>query len=172
MKAIVVYESLWGNTEAIARAVASGLGPGTQVLSTAQATASTLAGADLIVAGAPLIAFTVPTDKMLKTIGQSRESVAPDLSQPAMATWLSSVPKGSGHSATFETRLWWSPGSATKTMGRELESAGYLSLAKAQRFIVKGKCGPLRGGEVERARLWGAELAVSAGRLLDANTAK
>jgi flavodoxin len=27
MKAIVVYESLWGNTAAIARAIAEGIGP-------------------------------------------------------------------------------------------------------------------------------------------------
>lgn len=40
-----------------------------------------------------------------------------------------------------------------------LERAGCLSVGKAQRFIVKGNYGPLRDGELDRARLWGAELA-------------
>lgn len=32
MKAVVVYESLWGNTKAVARVVADGTGPGTPTL--------------------------------------------------------------------------------------------------------------------------------------------
>jgi flavodoxin len=49
MKAVVVYESLWGNTASIARAIAEGIGGGTKALSTAEATPETCAGADLIV---------------------------------------------------------------------------------------------------------------------------
>ncbi|MGE5590528.1 MAG: hypothetical protein ACM3ZA_07915 [Bacillota bacterium] len=37
MKAVVVYESHWGNTAAVARAIAAGMGPGAQALSTAEA---------------------------------------------------------------------------------------------------------------------------------------
>jgi len=37
MKAIVVFESLWGNTAAIARAIADGLGPAARALSAAAA---------------------------------------------------------------------------------------------------------------------------------------
>ena len=40
-----------------------------------------------------------------------------------------------------------------------MERAGYHPVAKAHRFIVKGKCGLLRDGELERAQRWGAELA-------------
>ena len=47
MKAVVVYESLWGNTAAIARAIAAGLGPEAKALSTAEATPDILAGAVL-----------------------------------------------------------------------------------------------------------------------------
>ena len=161
MKAVVVYESLWGNTAAIARAIAEGIGPGTQVFSTAQASSAAISGADLIVAGAPVLGFRLPSDKMLKMIGESpgKNPVAPDLSQPSMRAWLDALPKGSGRSAAFETRIWWSPGGATAAIVRGLESAGYRPIAKARRFIVKGKNGPLRDGELERARLWGAELA-------------
>ncbi len=160
MRAIVVYESLWGNTAAVARAIVEGIGAGAQALSTAQATGAAIAGADLIVAGAPVLGFRLPTDKMLKTIGASaaRERVAPDLSQPSMRSWLDALPKGSGRSAVFETRLKISPGRATGAIARGLEGAGYRPIAKAQRFIVKGKYGPLRDGELERAKAWGADL--------------
>lgn len=66
MKAVVVYESLWGNTAAIARAIAEGLGPGVQALSTAQASGAAISGAGLIVAGAPVVGFRLPSDKTLK----------------------------------------------------------------------------------------------------------
>ena len=67
--------------------------------------------------------------------------------------------QGAGRAAAFETRIWWSPGSAAKTILGKLEAAGYQPAAKPQRFVVKGRYGPLRDGELERAKAWGAELA-------------
>ena len=40
MKAIVVYESYWGNTASVARAIAEGIGAGAQALTTTDATAA------------------------------------------------------------------------------------------------------------------------------------
>jgi len=160
MKAIVVYESHWGNTAAIARAIAAGIGPDALALSTAEATAAARAGADLIVAGAPLLGFSLPTDGMIKSLATNQAGgPAPDLSHPGMRAWLAALPAGHGRAAAFETRIWWSPGSAAKTILRELARAGYASLAKPGRFIVQGKYGPLRDGELARAQSWGAELA-------------
>jgi hypothetical protein len=76
-----------------------------------------------------------------------------------MRAWLAALPAGHGRAAAFETRIWWSPGSAAKTILHELARAGYASLAKPGRFIVQGKFGPLREGELARAQSWGAELA-------------
>ena len=161
MRAIVVYESHWGNTAAIARAIAEGIGPEVCALSTAEATGEVVAGADLIVAGAPLLGFSLPTESMLKGIAgnANRDPVAPDLSHPSMRSWLDALPKGASHAASFETRIWWSPGSAAKAILGKLEALGYRPVAKAQRFIVQGKYGPLRDGELERAKAWGAALA-------------
>ena len=161
MKAIVVYESLWGNTAAVARAIAEGIGPEALALSTAEASGVAAADADLIVAGAPVLAFGLPSDKMRESIGADpgKAPAPPDLSHPSMRSWLDALPKGQGRSAAFETRIWWSPGGATAAIARGLEHSGYRPIAKAKRFIVKGAYGPLRDGELERARLWGAELA-------------
>lgn len=161
MKAIVVYESLWGNTAAIARAIAEGIGPEARALSTAEATAAVTAEADLIVAGAPVMAFRLPTDKIRNTLATSNDKKAPkppDLSAPSMRSWLAALPKGKGKAAAFDTRLKWSPG-VTSAIIKGLERAGYRTIANAQRFIVKGTYGPLREGELERARAWGGELA-------------
>lgn len=161
VKAVVVYESHWGNTAAIAHAIAEGIGPEAQALSTAEATGEAVADATLIVAGAPLLGFSLPTESMLKNLasGAARDPVPPDLSHPSMRSWLDTVPMGGKGIAAFETRIWWSPGSAAKTITRQLEGRGHHALAKPERFVVKGKYGPLRDGEIERARAWGAQLA-------------
>lgn len=160
MKAVVVYESLWGNTAAVAAAIAEGLGEGARVLSTAEAVPAELAQADLIVAGAPVLAFHMPSDKMLKGL-QSTPPDAPrpaDLSQPSMHDWLATLPAGQGRSAAFDTQVRGPFGSAGPAIGKALEQAGYQALTKPAGFVVKGKYGPLREGELERARAWGAEL--------------
>lgn len=163
MKAIVVYESHWGNTAAIARAIAEGIGPGARALSTAEATGEALAGVDLIVAGAPLLGFSLPTESMVKSLPNNQAPVPPDISHPPMRAWLEALPHGSGRGAGFETRIWWSPGSAAKSIGKALEEKGYAAAAKPEKFIVKDRYGPLKDGEVERARQWGADLAKAIG---------
>jgi hypothetical protein len=162
MKAVVVYESHWGNTAAIARAVAEGIGPEARALSTSEATPDVVRGADLVVAGSPLLGFRLPTEEMLKSMAASEAGAPrpPDLSNPSLRSWLDSLPQGSGRSAAFETRIWWSPGSAAKAILEGLQRKGYAPLAaKGERFKVQGRYGPLREGEVERAKQWGAELA-------------
>jgi hypothetical protein len=161
MKAVVVYESLWGNTAAIARAIAEGIGPDAEALTTDAARAETIADADLIVAGAPVLGFSLPTDQMRDSVSRSEAGAPspPDLSHPSLRSWLESLPRGHGPAAAFETRIWWSPRGATGDIERGLERAGYHRAAKAQKFVVNDKYGPLREGELERARGWGQELA-------------
>ena len=164
MKAVVVYESFWGNTATIARAIAEGMGQGVRALSTTEASGPAMAGVDLIVAGAPVLGFQLPSEGMRQSIAANPGGApsAPDLSHPSMRSWLEALPEGHGIYATFETGLRWSPGGATSAIGRALEQAGRRQLVKGQRFVVKGKWGPLRDGEPERARRWGAELAIAA----------
>ncbi len=169
MKAFVVYESLWGNTAAVARAIADGLGAGARALSTAQATADNLVGADLIVAGAPVHSLSLPTDasrESARTGGLGPDKAPPDLSHPPMRTWLEGLDRGSGRGAAFDTRVdaWYGRGAAPLIL-RGLERAGFRRLTEARGFYVTGHrivptaSGVLRPGEVDRAREWGAQLA-------------
>lgn len=162
MTAVVVYESYWGNTAAIAAAIAAGLGGGAQAIPTDVATAQVLAAADLVVVGAPLLGFSLPTETMRKSLpGKPDAPSRADVGHPSMRSWLAGLAQGSGRFATFETRLKRSPGSATGTIERGLAAAGYSRLAPRERFLVTGMYGPLKDGELERAQEWGASLAAA-----------
>ena len=163
MKAVVVYESLWGSTAAIAHAIAEGIGPAACAVPTDEATPALLADADLVVAGAPVIGFRLPTEQMRESVRQDPKAPPPDLTHPTMRAWLASLPHGHGRSAAFETRIWWSPGGSIGAIGKGLQEAGYPPVARPQKFVVTGKYGPLRDGEAERARRWGTELADAMG---------
>jgi hypothetical protein len=169
MKAIVVYESLWGSTAAVARVIAEGFGPDARAMSTAEATPDVIAGADLIVAGAPVHSMSIPTDQTrewARTGSLGPGGVPPDLSHPMMRTWLSKLPKGGGCFAAFDTRVksWYGWGGAPK-IANILKQTGYRQIAKPRGFYVTGHpvkpttSGTLCEGETERARMWGAELA-------------
>ena len=160
MNAIVVYESLWGNTAEVARAVAEGLGPGARALRTDEATAADAAAADLVVAGAPVFGFKLSSPKMRDGIRQNPgKGPAPDLSCPPLCTWLEALTPGSGRGAAFDTQVRGPFGKGAPEIARLLEVAGYAPIAAPEGFVVKGKQGPLRDGELERAHEWGAELA-------------
>jgi hypothetical protein len=161
MNAVVVYESFWGNTAAVARAIAEGLGGGTPAVPTGQATAAALEGVDLLVAGSPVIGFRLPNDKMREALrtnpGQAPRP--PDLSQPSMQSWLRDLPKGQGAAAAFDTRVRGPFGSAAPAIAAGLEKAGYHMITKPRGFVVRGKYGPMRAGQLDAARQWGVELA-------------
>jgi hypothetical protein len=165
MKAIVVYESHWGNTADVARAIAAGLGPDTPVLTTDEAVGPIVDDADLIVAGAPVMAFGLPSDRTLGSMAKSAGNAPrpPDLTHPSLRSWLADLPLGHGPGAAFETGLNWSPGGARGAIEHGLQAAGHPRLMKGRRFVVKGSYGPLRDGELEAAQRWGGELAAALG---------
>jgi hypothetical protein len=164
VKAVIVYESLWGNTAQIAQAIAEGIGPDARAVTTSQASAACADGVDLLVTGAPLLGFSLPTEDMRATIAKTpgNAPAPPDLSSPSMRSWLAELQPGTGACAAYETRIWWSPGSAAKTMLEALQGKGYARAAEPAKFVVTGKFGPLKAGEIDRARAWGAELGRAA----------
>ena len=167
MEAIVVYESVWGNTAAVARAIAEGIGEGTQAYPTDAVPPEQLAAADLIVAGSPVFAFSLPSEAARARILESEtDGPTPDLSHPSLRSWLDGLAMGHGFGAAFETRIWWSPRGATGTIEKKLAKAGYQRALKAEKFVVQDKYGPLREGELERARAWGVSLRAALQRAL------
>ncbi|NMO57278.1 flavodoxin family protein [Actinoplanes sp. TBRC 11911] len=158
MKALVVYESMFGNTEKIARAIADGLGDVLEVTIAEARTMPSAAEYDLIVVGGPTHAFG------LSRAATRQAAVEQGSSRPADAglrEYLDVSPMLTGvAAATFDTKVKqrFVPGSAASKAHRQLRRLGCRMLAAPQSFRVAGTPGPLLEGEVERARGWAAEL--------------
>jgi flavodoxin len=166
MMTLVVYESMFGNTEQIANAVAAGLGESVDVQVTEVADAPTDPDPDvaLIVAGGPTHAFSM-----------SRENTRADaISKGAregerefgLRDWMAALPSGehTEKMATFDTKIKSMrhvPGSAAKSAAKAAHRHGYESVARAESFYVDDVDGPLLDGEIDRARAWGRQLAAS-----------
>ena len=110
------------------------------------------------------MAFRLPTEAMLKHVAADPKAPSPgDVSHKSLRTWLDELPGEPVRplhrsEAAFETALHWSPGGAKGTIDTALKRLGYRRAVKPMRFLVEGSYGPLRDGELERARAWGATL--------------
>ncbi len=160
MRAIVVYESHWGDTAAVARAIAKGIGPDAQALATDEAVGRALSGIDLLVAGAPVMMLSLSSEEARERVRLDRKGPQGDASRPVLRTWLEGLPSAHGvKAAAFDTRLRWTPSGAIEAIESRLRGAGYEVMVAGKGFVVEGTYGPLREGELERARAWGRELA-------------
>ena len=142
MKALIVYDSVYGNTEKIARAIAEAITPSDEVkvLRVGEANPSELASTGLLIVGSPTHGGR-PT--------------------PAIQDLLNKVPKLSLQGinvAAFDTRI------STKLVGvfgyaagriaGNLKRKGGTLIASPEGFFVTGSKGPLKEGELERAAGW------------------
>jgi len=174
MRALVVYESMYGNTKEIAEAVADGLSTRMPVQLTEVGAAPTVLADDigLLVVGAPTHAHGM-SDRRSRTSAADRvvEGEPPVVSRGVgLRDWLFGLEHGSSPAhvaaAAFDTRikgpqlLW---GSAAKRAEPHLKAAGAHVIAPAESFLIAGPRGPkydsLIEGEVERAHRWGEQLA-------------
>jgi hypothetical protein len=86
---------------------------------------------------------------------------------PGIREWLDALPRSeSGHkAAAFDTRLPFPPaGGAAKPIARKLRRRGYSIVTGPKGFVVDEAEGPLRAGERDRAKIWGAGLVRRADR--------
>ncbi len=165
MNALVVYESMYGNSRAIAEAVAEGLG-GAKVCPVQRA-GELDEQPDLLVAGGPthMHGMTTTHSRKMAADGAKEDGaiVEPGATEePGLRQWLRDLPKAGGApAASFDTRLDRAPaftGAAARGIARRLRGRDYRVLAH-ESFLVDDSEGPLADGELERARAWGAELA-------------
>jgi hypothetical protein len=161
MKALVVYESMFGNTETIARAVAGGLAEDFEVTLADVATIPLAEGMDLLIAGAPTHAFGLSRPRTRRDAKPSG-TLRPGAEQIGLREYLNLSPLLTGlPAATFDTRLGrlWISGSAARTAGRRLRRLGCRMLTPPATFVVTDTAGPLIAGEPERAARWAAGVA-------------
>ena len=159
MKALVVYESMWGNTEKVARAVADGLG-GARVAECHDVTPDELGDLDLLVVGGPTHAFSMTRASTRRDAHRQGAPAGDD--DRGIREWLDSLPpRLEVPVATFDTRVLKArslPGSAAKAADKELRHHHHGRVLDRSSFYVLDVDGPLADGELVRAEGWGAEL--------------
>lgn len=165
MYALVVYESMFGNTQVIAKAVAGGLSSGMDAeFAEVGAAPKVIEGnVDLLVVGGPTHAFGMSRPRTRQTAAEQAEQglVSTGI---GLREWLDAVERGteSVAAAAFDTRIekpHWLVGSAGRGVEKRLRRLGLRVVAPSESFYVAGTPGPLLDGEEERARRWGEELA-------------
>jgi flavodoxin len=144
MKVLVVYDSVYGNTQKIAEAIGSAAGSAAEVVRASQVDPERLAAVDLLVVGAP-------------TQGGRPTKPVQDL----IAGLPEAAVKGKKF-ASFDTRY---SGRFVKVFGfaadriaEVLSTKGGQIVSTPQAFFVSGKKGPLKEGELERAANWAKDL--------------
>ena len=164
MHALIVFESMFGNTEVIARAIAEGVSSRmpVEIAEVSAAPAQIDSDVAFLVVGGPTHAF-----------GMSRPQTRQDASRQALGQLVS---KGEGirewlagvtchvpvPAVAFDTHVnkGWVPGSAGRGAQKQLRAKGFIDAGRARSFYVKGVPGPLVEGETAAARLWGEQLAL------------
>ena len=171
MHALVVFESMYGNTRAIAEAIAAGLSTRMPVEIKEVGVAPEVIGEDvsLLVVGAPTHAhgMSKPETRQSAADRADRERGIESTST-GLREWLAGLAMAPSNVAiaAFDTRLkgpgllW---GSAAKSAEGQLRKAGAHVVTPAQSFFIAGPRGPvyeaLAEGELDRARRWGERLA-------------
>lgn len=163
MNAVVVYESMFGNTEKVARAVAAGLSEQvtTYVVRAGDEMPPLDEGIDLVVLGAPTHAFSMSRPSTREDA--VRQGAAPAVARLGIREFLGgSRARGwRGPVATFDTRVakvCHLPGSAAKKAAAVARRQGHRLIADPVSFYVADIRGPLLAGELQRAREWGGRL--------------
>ncbi len=161
MNALVVYESMWGNTEQVARAVGRGLseqGIHTEVVEVDKAPA-VLDGVDLLVVGGPTHAFSMSRES---SRAEAVQRGAPGTHTTGIREWLDSLGPSDVSVATFDSRVEKVrrlPGSAAKAAAKQARRHHVGTVVAEESFYVEDMAGPLVEGELARAEEWAEDLA-------------
>jgi hypothetical protein len=172
MRALIVYESMYGNTHAIAASIAAGLSATHEVTAVpvTRATAELIATADLIVAGGPTHLHgmsTVTTRRRAAEAARQPDSglaMDPDADSPGLRSWLGRLSTRDILAASFDTRLSGVPvltGRASRSISRLLARCGCRLVLPPESFLVSRQ-NTLANGEAARACSWGAKLGKAA----------
>jgi flavodoxin I len=147
MKALIVYDSMYGNTEKIAQAMGAALA--CEVRRVTEVTPEQLAGLDVLFVGSPTQAFQPlkPVKAFMKNIPAGKLN---GIKVAAFDTRMD-VKEVNNAILTVFVKLF---GYAAEPIGKQLVKKGGVQAMPPEGFIVKGNEGPLRDGELERAAEW------------------
>jgi hypothetical protein len=171
MKALVVYESMYGNTRKIAESIAAALG--CAAVPVKEASSTRIVDADLVVIGGPTHAFGMSRESTRRSAAaaaakaDSGLEMEPDATTSGLREWLPEHGAQLRLAAAFDTRINWPSffgGHASRRIARMLRRNGARLVDLPRSFRVN-KRNQLLAGELECASAWGRELSSRAPRL-------
>ena len=157
-RVLVVYDSTYGNTEKVARAVADALASEAtaEARQVGAVDPAALRAVDLLIVGSPTQGFrpTQPIADLLKAAGPGLAGIR----AAAFDTRFEAAALTSGALRLLVK----AGGYAAPRIGDALRKAGAALILPPMGFFVVDKEGPLKAGELERAAAW-AKSALHAG---------
>jgi hypothetical protein len=173
MKAVVVYESMYGNTHLVADEIARGLREGSvddvTVVPVDDASQQVVADADLLLVGGPTHVHGMSRENTRQAAVEAARKPGSDLTVdedaegPGLREWFDARGPISKSAAAFDTRLKGPPaltGRASKGIAKRLREHGCTLVLEPESFLVT-KENHLLDHEIEHARTWGAQLAAA-----------
>jgi len=175
MQAVVVYESMFGNTRRVADAIAEGLSElGTvTVVPVGKANVETIIAADLVVVGGPTHAHGMsrPTTRedasRMASEAESELTLEPDATAMGVREWIEALGPLPRLYAAFDTRadaFKWLTGSAARQISRAMRSGRRREVAPAATFLAPDNDTDL--SEIDRAREWGRAVGTATREVL------
>jgi flavodoxin len=151
MKILVIYDSVFGNTQKIAQAIASNLAPQERVelLRPGEVDLDRLAGLDLLVVGSPTRGFR-PTEAVAGLLNKMQSNALKGAKVAAFDTRL----KADELNSIVTRFIVKTGGYAARRIAEQLKKAGGSLIVPPEGFYVEDTEGPLKPGELERAVTW------------------
>jgi len=148
MKAFIIYDSVYGNTEKIAKSIGDGLTGDVKVVRVGDVKASEVQTVDLLIVGSPVHGgrATPAIDAFLQQLpphSLEGKKVA------AFDTRFEAQEQGVGLRLLMSVMRY-----AAERLAKDLTKKGGRLVAEPAGFIVENKEGPLKQGELERASMW------------------
>ncbi len=155
MKAFIIYDSTYGNTEKIAQAIGQGLTGEIKVVRFTEINPSELKSCDLLIVGSPVHGGRA-TPELDAFIKQIPANSLDGISVAAFDTRFEAEDQGVGLRLLMNVIRY-----AAERIAKALVKKGGILVAGPEGFIVEDKEGPLREGELERATKWATQLSLA-----------
>ena len=157
MKALIIYDSRFGNTEKIARAIGEAMTPlgEVKVVKAGEANASELSSIDFLIVGSPTHAGGA-TRAIKEFLRKIPANALENVRVASFDTRFSAKDKGLGTRIVLGIFRY-----AAGRIATILEYKGGYLTTEPEGFIVEDSEGPLKKGELERAAVWAKEITKS-----------
>ncbi|OGS56402.1 MAG: flavodoxin [Euryarchaeota archaeon RBG_19FT_COMBO_56_21] len=144
MRVLIVYDSVYGNTEQIAKAIGGAIDGEVRVVRASEVDAARMEPVDIIIVGSP-------------TLGGRPSQPIQEFLDKLPATSVKGI-KVAAFDTRYSGKFVKIFGFAAEKIAASLEAKGGTPVPTQRAFIVTGKKGPLKEGELERAASWAKEI--------------